>query len=238
MSKLNLIYLFLKCYRYDLPWFYFNWNYFYSQLSLTNYINEEKVKYSSNEYPHKIFKKKIETKNYEELENKIEITSKKNEKYILNRINEIIKSKIYIKFESSNPPSGKKGKSKSLSYLPQKNNSFFNWSTRSDKVYEIKDSPIMNNIYEKFSKEISANLENYRKFYGSFNQDNFDLEYQKINQLFVKEPHLYLINVYYYLKNIQFYNYSKLEGINDDIRKKLLNLLKKKTKMKNYKFSL
>ena len=45
-------------------------------------------------------------------------------KNFLNRINDIIKSKIYIKFESSNPPSGKKGKSKSLSYLPQKNNHF------------------------------------------------------------------------------------------------------------------
>ena len=88
----------------------------------------------------------------------------------------------------------------------------------------------MNNIYEKFSKEISANLENYRKFYGCFNQDNFDSEYQKINQLFVKEPNLYLINVYYYLKNIQFYNYSKLEVINDDIRKKLLEFLKNKNK--------
>ena len=85
----------------------------------------------------------------------------------------------------------------------------------------------MNNIYDKFSKEISANLENYRKFYGCFNQDNFDSEYQKINQLFVKEPNLYLINVYYYLKNIQFYNYSKLEGINNEIRKKLLDLLKR-----------
>ena len=88
----------------------------------------------------------------------------------------------------------------------------------------------MNNIYEKFSKEISANLENYRKFYGCFNQDNFDSEYQKINQLFVKEPNLYLINVYYYLKNIQFYNYSKLEVINDDIMKKLLEFLKNKNK--------
>ena len=47
----------------------------------TNYINEEKVKCSSNEYPYKLFKKKIETKNYEELENKIDISAKDNEKF-------------------------------------------------------------------------------------------------------------------------------------------------------------
>ena len=51
-----------------------------------------------------------------------------------------------------------------------------------------------------------------------------------IKKLFVTAPNLYLINVYYYLKNIQFYNYSKLEVINDDIRKKLLEFLKNKNK--------
>ena len=44
--KLNEISLFLNCYKWDLPWYYNNWNYFFSQLSLNNYINEEKVKYT------------------------------------------------------------------------------------------------------------------------------------------------------------------------------------------------
>ena len=227
-ENMKTILLYLNCYCWDMPWVYSNWNYFYSNLNLGNLINEEHIKYTIGEYPHKIFNytsRDSYRDNLEVLDDKIEKSANDNQNGIIKIIETHLNTKIDINGNKecavgTNTPN--RAKKNVLSYIPTKNNNnLFNWNCRNDIYFDIKEGNVNEN------SKFSFYLENHKFIFGAICTDetNFSLV---MNQ--DKHSLLYLLYVKYYIRNYKHYMPFK-KGSADliEIRTSLLNLYKEST---------
>ena len=98
---LDKIHLFINCYKQDLPWYYSNWNFYYSSLCVNFMMNEERSKYSYGEYPHKLFHKKKGDSNASDILNeKLKESTDYNQNFIFEKIKILSDRKIVLNTDS------------------------------------------------------------------------------------------------------------------------------------------
>ena len=239
---LDEINLYLKCYKISLPWYYSNWNFFYSFLALNALNKDERTKYGFWEYPHKLFhqKKSNDIGNNEIINDKVKITSEKNQNFISDKIKHLSQNKIEIidtpeinKFDSPRPSDFIKKDKFYDKKLIAPTNSAFNWTCKNFVSYKVKyndnNSEEEKDLLNVINSKNELCLYNTRQFYGQGQNNDFVDMYKLISgEKRDENVLLYLIKLKYLLRDYQ-YHYAienkEVKDIFENINKEINILL-------------